>query len=236
MLDNELRAVCYNYSIAIVENVGETTTYLRQIINDTININTFIQFEEYYKFYNKDNIDILLIDYRKSQQNSLGKLDTNKISKNTKIIALIDKNMSCKEKIELIILGFDDFLEHDAIDKDLIAKLNIWIKTHNKQQFHFSYKNLHMDFQNISVTYHNHEIKLSIKEFMILKCLIQNAEKIQTREQIIKYVWKKEGTIDTRTVDVNINRLRNNLKNVNPNKEDVIHTIRSMGYCLKIDD
>lgn len=236
MLNNELKAVYYNYNLAIIENIKKTTNYLKQNINGMINLNTFIQLEDYYQYYKKDNIDILLIDYRKDQQKHIGILNLNKINKNTKIIALIDENLSCAKKIELISLGFDDFLEYNAIDQDLIAKLNIWVKMQYKQNFNFSYKNLHMDFQNIIVTYHNNEIKLSIKEFMILKCLMHNAEKIQTREQIIKYVWKKEGTIDTRTVDVNINRLRNNLKNANPNKEDVIHTIRSMGYCLKIED
>lgn len=239
MLNNELITVCCNYNVAIVEAIKKTTTYLKQNIDEIVNFNTFTHLYEYYEYDAKENIDILLVDYRLSQQIDIGQLDINKIDKETKIIALIDDNLSCKEKIKLTThLGFDDFLKYSSIYQDLIVKLNIWTKMQKHKQS-FSYKCLHIDIDNICVTFYGKEIKLSNTEFMILKCLVVNAEKSQTRQEIMDYVWNNKGkkrSIDPRTVDVNINRLRNNLKNANPKKMDVIQTIRSMGYCLKIED
>jgi DNA-binding response OmpR family regulator len=56
---------------------------------------------------------------------------------------------------------------------------------------------------------------------------------IFSRNTIIEHVWGKEHQIDERTIDVHINRIRTLLKD-STDKESVIKTVRSFGYCLSL--
>lgn len=235
MLSKELTSLVQNFDLAVVINNNAFLECINDIVNNQLLFKTFRSIDqECCDFILNSDIRILLIDFYSIDHRQMLDLCNKCTNKNIKIIALINNNLNYKEKTALIEMGFYDYLECDSIRENLIPKINIWSQTRTSNVL--VYKNLVMDFENISVTFYQEEIKLSVKEFMILKCLMINAEKSQTREEIIKHVWKKTNIIDERTVDVNINRLRNNLKSAHPNREDIIHTIRSMGYCLKIEE
>jgi two-component system alkaline phosphatase synthesis response regulator PhoP len=76
-----------------------------------------------------------------------------------------------------------------------------------------------------------YEFPLSLKEFEVLKLLLENRGKTITRNQLLDEIWGYEYYGETRTVDVHIRHLRSKLDS---DKEDsIIHTIRGIGYLIK---
>lgn len=75
------------------------------------------------------------------------------------------------------------------------------------------------------------EIELTKNEFRILKYLVQNRQKIVSREEIMACLWDSESFIDDNTLTVNITRLRNKLDELN--LKDLLETKRGQGYMLK---
>ena len=69
------------------------------------------------------------------------------------------------------------------------------------------------------------EIRLTVKEFDILKLLAENPGKIYGREQLLTLIWGSKYPGDARTVDVNVRRLREKIEE-NPSKPEHILTVR----------
>lgn len=76
------------------------------------------------------------------------------------------------------------------------------------------------------------EIKLTVKEFDILKLLAENPGKIYSREQLLTIIWGSKYPGDARTVDVNVRRLREKIEG-NPAKPEYVHTKWGMGYYFQ---
>lgn len=76
------------------------------------------------------------------------------------------------------------------------------------------------------------EIKLTVKEFDILRLLAENPGKIYSREQLLTLIWGSKYPGDARTVDVNVRRLREKIEE-NPGKPEYVHTKWGMGYYFQ---
>lgn len=76
------------------------------------------------------------------------------------------------------------------------------------------------------------EVRLTVKEFDILKLLAENPGKIYGREQLLTLIWGSKYPGDARTVDVNVRRLREKIEE-NPAKPEYVHTKWGMGYYFQ---
>lgn len=77
----------------------------------------------------------------------------------------------------------------------------------------------------------NKTIELTKNEFKILKYLVQNRNKIVTREDIMDCLWENENFIGDSTLTVNITRVRNKLEEIG--LKELLETKRGQGYILK---
>ncbi len=77
--------------------------------------------------------------------------------------------------------------------------------------------------------YHDKTIAFTSKEFQLLKLLMQNHQKIVTRDEILNIVWGYDFFGETRTLDVHIKEVRMKLSNVGI-EEACIQTVRGVGY------
>ena len=74
-------------------------------------------------------------------------------------------------------------------------------------------------------------LRIGAREFMILRLLVQNPDRTFSREELRSLVWPDELSIDLRTVDVKVYRLRNSLKL--QRAPDPVASVRGVGYRLK---
>ena len=92
------------------------------------------------------------------------------------------------------------------------------------------YKDIKVDLSKHEVLKSNEKIDLTLKEFELLRLLLQNKGKVLSRNYLLDKIWGYEYYGETRTVDVHIRYLR---KKIEGSNEKYIETIRGVGY--KID-
>ena len=86
-----------------------------------------------------------------------------------------------------------------------------------------------MDLDARRVFIKDREVNLTAKEFDLLELLVNNPNKVYSREQLLSIVWGYEYPGDVRTVDVHIRRLREKIEE-NPSDPHYVHTKWGVGY------
>jgi hypothetical protein len=88
------------------------------------------------------------------------------------------------------------------------------------------FESLHLDLARHKVTVAGNDVSLTLKEFTLLTLLAERQGRVQSREKLLKDVWKYNCDLDTRTVDTHIRRLRSKL---GPARR-YIETVNGIGY------
>ncbi len=90
-----------------------------------------------------------------------------------------------------------------------------------------------IDMEGRRVYLDEKEINLTMKEFDLLAILIDNPNKVYSREKLLNDVWGYEYLGDVRTVDVHVRRLREKIE-ANPSDPKYIHTKWGVGYYFQV--
>lgn len=91
---------------------------------------------------------------------------------------------------------------------------------------------LEMDIEGRSVKISGKEINLTAKEFDLLELLLNNPNKVYSREKLLNIVWGYEYPGDVRTVDVHVRRLRGKIE-TDPGEPKYVQTKWGVGYFYK---
>ena len=89
--------------------------------------------------------------------------------------------------------------------------------------------NLRLDCESRRLFILNKEGNLTAKEFDLLELLVNNPNKVYSRENLLNLVWGYEYPGDVRTVDVHVRRLREKIEK-NPSEPKYVHTNWGVGY------
>jgi two-component system alkaline phosphatase synthesis response regulator PhoP len=87
-------------------------------------------------------------------------------------------------------------------------------------------KHLVADFDAVLVTVEGQPIRLTRREFELLRCLVENRNRVLSRDRLLERVWGYDRFVETRSVDVHVGRLRSKLGSVGPQ----IETVVGLGY------
>lgn len=93
-----------------------------------------------------------------------------------------------------------------------------------------SYADIEMNIDTYRVERNGEEVQLGPKEFSLLRHLMNNPERVFSRDELIDAAWQPNTYVAERTVDVHMGRLRKSLKTTKGG--DLIRTVRSAGYAL----
>ncbi len=92
--------------------------------------------------------------------------------------------------------------------------------------------NMKVDCESRRVYIKEKEVNLTVKEFDLLELLMLNANKVYSRDNLLKLVWGNDYPGDVRTVDVHVRRLREKIES-NPSEPTYIHTKWGVGYFFQ---
>lgn len=130
-------------------------------------------------------------------------------------------------------LGADDYLLKPFSVRELIARVKAilrrtsdFIEDNNEK---IITKDITIDLNGYKAFFGGKEVKLTMKEFELLKYLMQNKGKVFTREILLNNIWGYDYYGDSRTVDVHIRHLRVKIEE-NLGENRYIKTIRGVGY------
>ena len=76
-------------------------------------------------------------------------------------------------------------------------------------------------------------VALTLKEFDLMRALMQNEGRVLSRRQLLEDVWGVTYVGETRTVDVHVQTLRQKLAAASVGADALIQTVRGVGYCVK---
>jgi len=89
--------------------------------------------------------------------------------------------------------------------------------------------NLRLDRSAHRVTVDGQELQLTATEYKLLDTLVERRGRVQSRERLLQDVWQHQPDMQTRTVDMHIQRLRSKLGN----RASLIETVRGFGYRFR---
>lgn len=130
-------------------------------------------------------------------------------------------------------IGADDFIEKPFKLVVLKAKIEALLRrvyNFNTSNSLIVYKEVIFDINKDELKYKDNIATLTKNESKILTILLENREKIVSREDIIAALWQSDNFIDENTLSVNVNRLRSKLKDIGI--EDFIATKKGKGYMV----
>ena len=151
--------------------------------------------------------------------------------KNLPVIMLTAKGED-EDKIKGLDSGADDYLTKPFSYNELLARIKAILRRSDPKTVSdtLEFDDLRLDRLEKRVFRDSIEIQLGPTEFRLLEFFLTNPKRVFTRDQILENVWPNNINVETRTIDVNIRRLRKSI-NINNNKE-LIRTVRSSGYSL----
>lgn len=141
-----------------------------------------------------------------------------------------------KDKIKGFQLGTDDYITKPFESMELLARIRAVLRRSQQagQQQKEAASTLEYDGIVLQLDQHRvfrqgQEIELTLKEFELLRLLVENKGKVLSREKLLEQVWEYGYEGNTRTVDMHIQRLRTKLQT------DKISTVYKVGYRLEDD-
>ena len=138
------------------------------------------------------------------------------------------------DKVLGLETGADDYLTKPFSPREMVARVKAILRrselravTDGKESYQKG--PLRIDFATYEVLIADKTVRLTLKEFDLLRFLVQNPNRVLTRDQLLDRVWGGETFVTPRTVDVHIRRLRKAVEK-NDRKPKWILTVRGVGY------
>ena len=134
------------------------------------------------------------------------------------------------DKVRGLEGGADDFITKPFGMMEFLARVKAVLRRTKKQEQpkEYHYKGLTVDMKSRKVRENGRCVDLTLKEFELLRYLLENQGTVLSREKILEKIWGYEIYGETRTVDVHIRTLRQKLGEAG----SCIQTIRGIGYKI----
>lgn len=176
--------------------------------------------------------DIIILDRMFGQEDSVSMLETIKSLPQAPMVLLLTAVDDVRERVQGLKAGADDYLCKPFDFDELLARiiaLGRRISVQPSPSTELELGGLRFDLESRVLYACGNELSLTRIEYQLLQYLVENADKVLSRERIISRVWQSHSDPMTNVVDVYISRLRQKL----PEAANIdIETLRGNGYRL----
>jgi DNA-binding response OmpR family regulator len=146
------------------------------------------------------------------------------------MIVMITAKDSEEDKVRGFEAGADDYVTKPFGMKELVARINANLKrgeTGSRGKI-IETGDLQVDTKNFTAHAAGEPLELRLKEFELLAALASTPGELRSRDELAKEVWGHAGVGSSRTIDVNIRRIRATLEE--KSAYEYVHTARGLGY------
>lgn len=160
--------------------------------------------------------------------------------KTTPILILTAKD-SEKDVIQGFESGADDYVTKPFSPREVVHRIRSVVRRRQgvNHENHTSNRRLKLrDFivkEDHKLSSRGKEIHLTPKEYELLFYLAMSPDKLFSRENILQNVWNYDYSVDYRTVDTHIKRIREKLDDISAGSSSMIKTIWGLGYKFEND-
>lgn len=219
------------------------------LIEDEVKISRFVELELKYEGYDVEvafdgrkgfemaketDASLVILDIMLPKMNGIEVLRRLREVSEIPVILLTARDETM-DKVMGLDMGAEDYITKPFEIEELLARIRVILKRKTKAgvSIHdiLSVGKLTLDELTYEAKYDEELLQLTKKEFDLLKCLIQNKNRVLNRDQILENVWGYSYYGDTNVVDVYIRYLRSKIDDVFNVK--IIRTVRGVGYTIK---
>ena len=221
-----------NSTILIIEDDKDINEMLTKLLtNNNYNVLNAYSGTEGVLVHN-DNIDLILLDLMLPGKNGEEIIRELKNKNNVPVIVM-SAIQDIDKKVDLFDLGANDYITKPFHNDELLARIKVQLRDKSNTISNIlKFKDVELNKVNFTVNCNNKEVAFTKKEFELLKLLMENENQTLTKSMIFDSIWNDENSADDNTLNVHISKIKNKLKECNPD-EEYIETVWSIGYRLK---
>ena len=146
-------------------------------------------------------------------------------------IVVLSAASDVSDKVLLLELGADDYVTKPFSPRELLARVRAALRHTARvpEAQIVSFDNISVDFRKMEVKRDGEPVILTAQEFKTFQFLVQNADRVISRDELLNEVWGYQNYPSTRTVDNHILKLRQKLER-DPSSPTHFRTVHGMGY------
>ena len=147
-------------------------------------------------------------------------------------IIMLTARTSEDDRVAGLEHGADDYVTKPFSLRELTARVRAVLRrgrrTDERGGKPFAYRGEHLnaDFDAVAIAVDGEAVRLTRREFELLQYLVQNKNRVVSRDRLLERVWGYERMVETRSVDVHVGRLRSKLRAAGRQ----IETVVGLGY------
>ena len=146
-------------------------------------------------------------------------------------IVVLSAASDVSDKVLLLELGADDYVTKPFSPRELLARVRAALRhtVRAPEAQIVSFDDISVDFKKMEVKRDGQPVILTAQEFKTFQFLVQNADRVISRDELLNEVWGYQNYPSTRTVDNHILKLRQKLEK-DPSSPVHFRTVHGMGY------
>jgi two-component system, OmpR family, alkaline phosphatase synthesis response regulator PhoP len=150
-------------------------------------------------------------------------------------IIMLTARTSESDRVTGLDVGADDYIIKPFSLRELAARVRAVLRRGRSEQGNgargaeaFVYRGKHLvaDFDAVAISVNGDPIRLTRREFELLRYLVENRNRVLSRDRLLERVWGYDRFVETRSVDVHVGRLRGKLREAGRQ----IETVVGLGY------
>lgn len=219
--------------------ITEDEEDIREVIKCTLEsfsyeIQAFESAEECLEETKKNLPDLILMDIMLPGMDGITALEKLKSQKETQSIPVIMLTAKSSEvdKVTGLDKGADDYVTKPFGVLELAARVRAALRkseAYQKKSEVLSLGGITLDADKRTVTKNGEPVELTLKEFELLRLLMENKDRVLPRETLLDEIWGYDYVGETRTLDMHVRTLRGKLGD-NGETQRYIKTVRGVGY------
>ena len=199
------------------------------LTNSSYEATILTNFENALETILKSNSDLILLDINIPYLDGELLLKNIRKKSNIPIIMVTSKTNEADEALS-IMYGADDYIIKPYNPTILLLRISNIFKRCEQKLDIIKFKNLIININKGIIKNNEKEITLTKNEMIIFSYLLNNKERIVTRDELMTTLWNNDEYINDNALTVNISRLRTKLKELS--EEEMIETRKGLGYIL----
>ncbi len=149
-------------------------------------------------------------------------------------ILMLTAKSELEDRVEGLNAGADYYLTKPFDSRELLACINALLRRQGSEVDELCFGNTRLDLSTCMLVCGENQLRLSSREFDVMRFLMQSKEQILSKEMILSRVWGLESNAVENHVEVYVGFLRKKLKSIGSNVR--IEAIRRLGYHLEADE
>lgn len=186
-----------------------------------------------------EKFDLLLCDLMLPGMSGEDLIKKVRATQQLPIIALSAKG-GLDDKVHVLELGADDYMTKPFEAKELLARVKAQLrrsgfgelKLEQKEEQLLQVKQLILNSETLKVEVEGIPLELTVREFEILKIMMQYPQKVFSKEALYESVWKDGYYGEDNTISVHVSNIRKKIEKIT--LEEYISTVWGIGYRLKL--